>query len=171
VNRRHNSMTSSCSTLTEVLLAGAIGIALLGVAFRLTYEGWQLCREGSRQAWISQDICLVRRQWREFVHECPPGGWIAQPQRFQAGTYCATTNAQVLVLSRPGRAKEVQLPAGMRAGLAVERVSGQADCAVLKLSWESSFMGKRTTHRVAVVACPQPGLLAKNRNENKGSDG
>jgi len=145
-------------TLPEVLLAATLGMALMASGFRLAHQSWRFCRESLRQTWMNQEVLVLRKAWRGFVHACPATGWEVRDGAFQAGTCRSAVTGRVLALEGEGGKRRLSLPKGMTGAVSIEREDGLADSAVLTLSWTSSFFDKARNHHVRLAACaPRPG--------------
>lgn len=171
MNSRRQPVKRMAFSLVELLLVMALGIMLVGAAYRVVYLSWSTCRESTRQAWRNQEISLFRKRWRSFVHSLPATGWTMTDGTFRAGSDWAAVSSDKLVLCARQRRAEVVLPRGMEAGLTLEQAPGRADCAVLTMSWQSRFLRRTREHAVHIVACaPSDSIDTRAAREDRAVD-
>lgn len=141
-------------SLLEMLLVMSFGMLILLEAGRLFYDGMQFCRESTALTWTAQEVGLLRVQWRTFVHAGPATGWSLHDGALAAGTGReARVEASQLRLTADGRTRQLRLPRGVQATLALEQTAGKPDAAVLELRWESRSFGRPAPHAARIVAC------------------
>ena len=150
-------------TLAELLMAMSVGGVLVAGACRITSIGWQQAARALRRAHETQQLVLVRRGWRRLVHDSAPESWEVQETEFAAGSVTLLLRDGTLVETRDdaGRRRQrlLPVPKGATVRFTREQHPGQADTAVLWLTWE--VRGRKTSHPVRIAACAQGAVSDK----------
>jgi hypothetical protein len=123
--------------LEELLLAGCLGMVLVGLALEMGGRVWRYCADAAEYAQMSQGAVVLRSAWREFVHKCPTRPIPDDSGGLVAGEWRASVGAQGLDLRRATDTKVLPLPRGMTARIEHEGQPGEQERWTLALNWTS----------------------------------
>jgi hypothetical protein len=141
--------------LEEAVLAGCLGMVLVGLALEMGGRVWRYCRDVAEYGQMSQDAVVLRSAWRDFVHGCPARPTPDASGGLVAGDWHASVVPQGLELRRGPETKVLRLPPGMAARIEHEGQAGDAERWVLALAWTSRRRGDVDQRHggTRVVAC------------------
>ena len=139
--------------LQEVLVGMVLGATLAGLALQMGGRVWRYCREAAEFAQTSQQTMLVRRAWRDFVHQAP-SSLALTAEGAVAGDWSASVGRDELTLTRGNAApRRLRLPPGMIAAVQCEGAPSEPTRWVLTLAWEGRSAGDIRRDSTRIVAC------------------
>jgi prepilin-type N-terminal cleavage/methylation domain-containing protein len=136
-------------SLVEMLVAMSLIALLAGVSVQLLHGVILHTRESSRQAFLGQEIFLLKKNWQQFVGNADLVDWHGDETEITAGDCWATLEEHRLVLQHANQVRELVLPPFLQATLAAE-----GPMAILNLHWSYRLQGKdyqRQTRLLAVA--------------------
>ena len=141
------------TTLIDALVVVAVFAMILVSTSTLIVDGFRGIALAQQRSETNRLLLIVKQVWQETLRESPPETWSADDADFRAGSvHFAFRDKALNVETGPSNFK-VPLPGDMTPRFSIEAPAGLAACAVMNLTWTTTYRARTTTNQVRLVAC------------------
>jgi len=140
-------------TLMELLTVITVVVIVAPLVGKLFTDGWIASHRTIRRIENNQIVPILMKSWQKTLANTSPETWHTENNVFRAESFSTSQNGKHLVINNGQFTKKLLLPSGSECVFSIERYSDMADCAIMQLSWISTYMRKKQTNQVRFVAC------------------